>query len=248
MKKNMIKNIFTLAFLLCCNCLIIRAQNSSSTKYVIDNIKGKAEIQIASGTQWEPVHNNQTVLGNYRILVGNKLNLTKGKDEKTIYKTKEDVSVDYAWENPHLRPNPIPGTDAVEMGPAPDDSIGFCFITTDGNWKIDGHINNVDSIEAIGINHNSNDTLYVCGYWVFPDCTFYPLLNYTHDSVYVVLPKQDNIIAFKEPIPVTREEDSIVILFYSKQEFNYSELDGIPLDELKKNRSHIEYKIQCYHE
>lgn len=252
------KYIYILATFLCCNCLIIRAQNNRGTEYVVDNIFGEAEIQEASDAQWEPAHNNQKVFGYYRLKIGNKLDLTKGKYEKTIYKTGTPVLVDYAWDNPN--PKLIKhGVDAIynnSLGPALEeskDSIGFCFITTEGDWRIDGRIFITDSLEAIAINHTSPDTLYACGYWSFSNGFCYPMSYYIPNPVFILLPNKDNIIHFINPVPVTIEEESVIVLLFNKHIINYSEIDGIPLEEFKKTIPNndlncIEFKVQCDHE
>lgn len=237
--------------MLSCYSISLEAQNSKNPKYVITNLKGKVEIKKTSSSKWEPAENNLTVFGDYRLNVDKRLDLIKDKDKRTIYKMK-DVSVDYAWENlyPHPHPQPKsyqPGGDIVNMGINDTVSIGFCFITTEGDWRIEGHIFITDSLDALAINHTSPDTLYACGYWSFSN-NYYPMSYYISNPIYVLLPNQDNIITFKEPIPVTREEESSIILFCSKQEYNYSAFDGTPLEELKKNRSYIEFKIQYCHE
>ena len=235
--------------MLSCYSISSEAQNTKNPKYVITNLKGKVEIKKSSSSKWEPAENNQTVFGDYRLNVGRSLNLIKDNDIKPIYKM-EDVSVDSAWENPHPHPQPKsyqPGGDIEKMGINDTVSIGFCFITTEGDWRIEGHIFITDSLDAIAINHTSPDTLYACGYWSFSN-NYYPMSYYISNSVYVLLPNQDNIITFKEPIPVTREEESSIIFFCSKQEYNYSAFDGTPLEELKKNRSYIEFQIKCDNE
>lgn len=202
--------IFYSVFLLLCSCMSIKAQT-----YVIKNLKGKAEIRRNVGGQPERVHNMQEVFGSYLLTVEQSLDLHRGEKHVPISVIIDPITINDAWKNAKII-NQI-GTDATPMGNE-HDSIGFCFITTEEEWRTDNMINNNDQFSAMVINHNSLDTLYAYVYWVFPKSGLrIPLYNAVNGKTCVLLPNTYNRIDFEEKQNTPEEDNSTIYIFFSRE-------------------------------
>ena len=176
----MSKYIIYSVFLFLCSCLPIKAQT-----YVINNIKGKVYFRRNIDGQLERAHNTQTVLGGYYLTVEQSLDLHRGEKHVPISKIVNPITVNEAWENAEIINKN--GTDVTPMGNE-NDSIGFCFITTEEEWRTDNMINKNEQFSAMVINHNSPDTLYAYAYWVFPKSGWREQLSENDGTTCVLLP------------------------------------------------------------
>lgn len=201
-------------------CLLCQEVKSQGTAYVVENLKGKTVFQKNKASEWERAFNSQTLYGTYLLKVEKSVDLRRGKEIQHVARITSPVFVDSAWVHPHPKPHKYPSPDVIPMGEEKD-SIGFCFITAEGDWRVDNFINKTDVFDAICLNHNSKDTLYAYAYWIFPDSQKrIPLSHKMDDEACVLKPFEETIIDLKEPLTLPLIENSNILICFSRDRLN----------------------------
>ncbi|MCK8621051.1 hypothetical protein [Prevotella sp. E13-27] len=230
------------------SCHLVNAQ-----EYKIDNIRGKVEVKEVKkddSGQWKRIFNDTKVNGLDLIKVDKRLNLYKNGSKKYVYKIKTPKSVNDVWILGKIRPNPMKykSPEISHLGGGEKDSIGFYFITTEGENRLDSIIHQSDTLEAFVLSHNLNDTLYAYAFWIFSNETD-PLHKEAHREVLNLLPETLNEFFFEEDITITTKvEKTKMVIFYTKTKSNVpnslSDNYESICDELKRNGwNYVEFEI-----
>ena len=217
-QTSMNKLVVISIFITFVNCQLIKAQNN---EYKIDNIRGKVEVKKNNSDQWKRVSNGTDVNGLDSIMVERHLNLYKEGSKKYIYKLETPKSVNAAWVAGQIRPKPLKQNrpQISNLGGERNDSLGFYFITIEGENRLENIIHQSDTLEAFVLSHNLNDTIYAYVFWVFSDETD-PLHKEAHCEVLSLLPETFNEFFFIEDLTINNYEKSKIVIFYTKTKSN----------------------------
>lgn len=251
--KIMKKILFIFILALCGMPQFVKAQPHSKT-YKITGLEGANKVKIMKNeinSEWRDAASFTKVSDPDSLRIGTKIVLD-GKYYLYCKSFPDNVSVFDAVNKPKPKTDNIGAAHGIETAQGEEevkDTIRFCFITTQGEWR-DMIIQEDDSLEAMVVNHSSSETLYAYVYWVLGDETF-PMSQYLETPVCVLLPNQDNIIVFKDIVPIIKKQmDSIIKISYIKNPPQISEFDEDSSAEMlfdiqrKKGFSIVEKEIK----
>ena len=203
------KFLFCFVLLLSGNLLLVDAQN-----YKISGRKGSFEIKRGNNS-WYPAKLGEDPLsGNdYLRNIENYIVLTQGKTPKQVFKRTSPVSVHNAWKNGKKWPSINKATPRTKsMGVMPDFYFDFVNNANDTTHVV----TQKDSLVSMIIDHASDSTLYAHVYWFFQTDSSYCVMSwYISDPIIELKPGVDNEFFFKPPMPINREENSEVYIFWS---------------------------------
>lgn len=210
---------FSVFFLLIlfCNIISVEAQNNKSIEYKVTSIDGKAAVKIG-GSNWETIKRKTYKLSNTDFIKVDEglIKWSKNNADNILYETPP-ISVFSAWNKKPSRSLTTIRGKIRPQGEINKDTItiGFCFVNSDGEWRTNNIIKKDDNLAAMVINQSTSVTLYAYVYWELPNGKIELLDN--GESIYTIVPNIDNVIIFKEVIPITSDKSSTIHIFYSKE-------------------------------
>ena len=220
MNKFIIVVLLQATFLSVCaqgNDFFIKSINTNYAK--IYSIKDRGPWKSAS--KEAKLNNNDSLM----IKSGTLKLGRNGYSPRTIYKTSPITIID-AWngkykktEKPYTTIWGILSVWGIKMGEKDNDSIRFCFINTQGEWRTNDTICVKDTLEAMAISHEFNDTIYAYVYWAFRDnksSTIFKLFKITDSPCCKLIPNYNNVFYFNKLQPITRMNDSDIYVIYTK--------------------------------